>query len=86
MKRSIVLSAIAAVAVLAPALASAHPVRHQHMRAAPVTRLAPSAYRYGSSYGGPDPYGVYFGGQQIGRDPDPNVRQQLLYDWLYEHS
>ena len=33
-----------------------------------------------------DPYGVYLGGREIGRDPDPNVRQQLLRDYYAVHG
>ncbi len=29
----------------------------------------------------PDPYGVYFGGYKVSRDPDPNVRQEILRDY-----
>jgi len=83
MKRSFVLSALATAVLLAPAVGVAHPVRHAHVAA---VQPASSPYQHRSSYGGPDPYGVYIGGQKIGRDPDPNVRQQLVYDWIYEHS
>ena len=87
MKRNLILSALAAAVVLMPALASAHPMHHRHhMRSAAVAQTAaPFAYRHDGSFCGPDPYGVYLGGQKIGRDPDPNVRQQLVYDYLYEH-
>ena len=30
-----------------------------------------------------DPYGVYWGGQEIGRDPDPNIREELGREYLY---
>ena len=29
----------------------------------------------------PDPYGVNFGGYKVSRDPDPNVRQEILRDY-----
>ena len=38
-----------------------------------------------TSYSGPDPYGVYINGEMIGRDPDPNVRQELVYDYVATH-
>src|SRR5262249_1728486 len=34
----------------------------------------------------PDPYGVYVGGSQVGRDPDPNVRQLLERDYNYMYG
>ena len=34
----------------------------------------------------PDPYGVYVGGSQVGRDPDPNVRQLLERDYGYMYG
>jgi hypothetical protein len=44
-------------------------------------------YAPGAYHRGPDPYGVYFGGEKVGRDPDPNVRQRLQddYSWLYSY-
>ena len=30
-----------------------------------------------------DPYGVYFGGVEVGRDPDPNVRRELYNDYMF---
>ena len=86
MKKIILLAAVAAAA-LSPGFASA---RSDHSHRAPhaaIARIAPTlpSANYGS-YSGPDPYGVYIGGEKIGRDPDPNVRQELVYDWLYEHS
>ena len=38
-----------------------------------------------TSYSGPDPYGVYINGEIIGRDPDPKVRQELVYDYVATH-
>ncbi len=43
-------------------------------------------YDPGAYHPGPDPYGVYFGGEKVGRDPDPNVRQQLQNDYSYLYS
>jgi hypothetical protein len=43
-------------------------------------------YDAGAYHPGPDPYGVYFGGEKVGRDPDPNVRQQLQNDYSYLYS
>jgi hypothetical protein len=73
-------AAIAAVSI-APAEAR-HIKRHQHTWSGTAGRLAfPGDY----AHYGRDPYGVYVGGQEVGRDPDPNVRQRMLsdYDYLY---
>jgi hypothetical protein len=43
-------------------------------------------YYPGAYHPGPDPYGVYFGGEKVSRDPDPNVRQQLQNDYSYLYS
>jgi hypothetical protein len=45
--------------------------RHPAMHAPLVARTVPE----------PDPYGVYFGGYKVSRDPDPNVRQEILRDY-----
>jgi hypothetical protein len=43
-------------------------------------------YYPGAYHQGPDPWGVYFGNQMVGRDPDPNVRQQLQNDYSYLYA
>jgi hypothetical protein len=86
------LVAIAATAVLAATTSAMAASRHHHHRAHTQVYVYPngpvgSAYGYyGRSdnyYGRPgDPYGVYDGsGRFIGRDPDPNVRQQLYREY-----
>jgi hypothetical protein len=49
--------------------------RHHHGHAAVRTPLIADGTRE------PDPYGVYFGGYKVSRDPDPYVRQELLRDY-----
>lgn len=44
--------------------------------------------RVGQAYGymrGRDPYSVYVNGHYAGRDPDPNVRQELENEYYYLH-
>ena len=68
-----------AVAILAggPALAKpAHVARPSH-----IHHSQPRDSQ--NSVGTQDPYGVYWGNQEIGRDPDPNIREQLGREYLY---
>jgi len=73
--------AVTAIALMtAPAIAKQ--VRHHH----PVGQNAYGAsggvpFDAGAYHRGPDPDGVYFGNEEVGRDPDPNVRQQLQNDY-----
>jgi hypothetical protein len=59
---------------LAPADAR-HMKRHHHGHAAVRAPLIAGGTQE------PDPYGVYFGGYKVSRDPDPYVRQELLRDY-----
>ena len=74
--RTIVLATALALAASAPALAKSTDVMH-HARAA-HHMTSPNA-----AVAAPDPYGVYIEGQEIGRDPDPNIRSTLR-DEYYE--
>jgi hypothetical protein len=76
--KSIVLAAAiaAAVAVASPALAKSTNVT-QHVRASQHVMNANTAFT------GPDPYGAYVDGREIGRDPDPSIRSSLR-DEYYE--
>ena len=71
--KTIVLATVLALAAAAPALAKTsdnmHPMRHHAMspHAALVT---------------PDPYGAYVDGQEIGRDPDANIRATLRDEYM----
>jgi hypothetical protein len=67
------LAVVFSAATLAPASAR-HLKRHHHVRM--VAQVPPS-----NASREPDPYGVYFGGYKVSRDPDPNVRQELLRDY-----
>jgi len=94
--------AVAAIATVSVAPASARHLRHPHYSYAPYPYApqysrapwhgayahAPGGVPYdaGAYHPGPDPYGVYFGGEKVGRDPDPNVRQQLQNDYSYLYS
>jgi hypothetical protein len=67
------LATLVTATIVAPASAR-HLKRHHHVRM--VARVpANDAIRE------PDPYGVYFGGYKVSRDPDPNVRQELIRDY-----
>lgn len=74
---------VAAMMVGATCQAAFAAGKHRHPRweasRAQYLGAAPRAY-------GRDPYGVYWGGRKIGRDPDPNVRRSLLQEWfdIYE--
>jgi hypothetical protein len=52
-----------------------HLRRHHHVS---TVAQIPSP---GAAIREPDPYGVYFGGTKVSRDPDPHVRQELLLDY-----
>jgi hypothetical protein len=60
---------IASVALAAPAEAAAKK-RKKEMHRAPVTE----SY----SYTRPHPHDVYFAGEYVGRDPDPNIRLFMI--------
>jgi len=84
--------AVAALATISAAPASAKHLKH-HRHAAPAYAaqggyVVPGGVPYdpGAYHYGPDPYGVYFGSEKVGRDPDPNVRQQMIYDYSYLYS
>lgn len=55
--------------------AARHVKKHHHVRT--VARVSPA----NDATREPDPYGVYFGGYKVSRDPDPYVRQELLRDY-----
>jgi hypothetical protein len=92
--------AAAAIATISAAPASARHLRHHHHYSYAPYAYAPRysqawsgayvqggvPYYPGAYHPGPDPYGVYFGWQKVGRDPDPNVRQQLQNDYSYLYS
>ena len=72
--KTIVLATVLALAAAAPALAktsdnSMHPVRH-HAMSSHAALVAP------------DPYGAYVDGQEIGRDPDANIRASLRDEYM----
>jgi hypothetical protein len=83
---------VTALAFATPAFAgeSSQQPRHHHRH--PTSRIVvqpaydavPSSardftpYAYGAD---PDPMNVYVDGRFVGRDPDPNVRQQLKNDY-----
>ena len=83
-------SMIIAAAVITAISAAPASARHlKHPQVAPMQAFAAQGgvpYQPGAWHAGPDPYGVYFGNQMVGRDPDPNVRQQLKNDYSYLYS
>ena len=86
MRATKMIFAVAAITMISLTSASARHLDH-HSRYAPRYHAQggvpydPGAYRWG-----PDPYGVYFGSEEVGRDPDPNVRQELQNDYSYLYS
>jgi len=75
-------AAVSIAAGLATPAAAATLKRHQAARSAPGGQFYQALPSGGEAA---DPTGVYVGGQLVGRDPDPNVRQQLrsLYSSPY---
>jgi hypothetical protein len=69
--RIIVLAAVIAAVAGSPALAKSQNA-HQQFRQAHARQLDTRA-----SVAAPDPFGVYVGGREIGRDPDANIRSSL---------
>src|SRR5438094_9250760 len=82
--KSVILALTAAALIATPAFASKlkHPPRAAAAAASLATARPVPAI---TSYSGPDPFGVYINGEMIGRDPDPNVRQELVYDYVATH-
>ena len=77
MKRLILLAAAAALAATTPALAGGHhKARHHYARN--------YVGAYGSMAGRTSPC-VYVNGHYAGCDPDPNVRQSLVYEYYWIH-
>jgi hypothetical protein len=70
----LILAGLIAVSLAGTAAAGApkHPKRHR--ATAPAVRVVPNNPCA-------DPYAVCWAGNYIGRDPDPNVRSQLLWDF-----
>src|SRR5947207_11609787 len=82
--KSIILALTAAALIATPTFA--RQLKHPPRAAAAAASLATArSLPAVTSYSGPDPYGVYINGEMIGRDPDPNVRQELVYDYVATH-
>jgi hypothetical protein len=77
--KTIVLAAAVAAVIASPALAaSSHTGRHLHhdrQTSDPVLSMQRI-----------DPIGVYVDGREIGRDPDPAIRAELLSEYYQEQS
>jgi hypothetical protein len=72
--KAIVLAAVLAAVAGSPALAKSQKAVHNFRQAhAQVDTRATVA--------APDPYGVYVGGKEIGRDPDANIRSSLSEEY-----
>jgi hypothetical protein len=75
--KTIVLATALALAASAPALAKSsdamHHVRHHAANANAV-------------FAAPDPIGAYVDGQEVGRDPDANVRATLRDEYIERQS
>jgi hypothetical protein len=76
--KTIILAAAIAAAIAGPALAApgkmTHYVRHE--------RALPDSNAFMTN----DPIGVYVDGREIGRDPDPNIRAELLREYYTEQG
>ena len=70
MKIHILAAALIASVVLPATADAAAKKRKKEVQRAPVS----SAY----SYSNPHPHDVYFAGEYIGRDPDPNIRLFMI--------
>jgi hypothetical protein len=88
MSAKLTLAALAAVLTVAsiqgPAFARGVSPTANDLRSDPAFHGAQGARTFGSINNGPSfgrgPADVTFGGRSIGRDPDPNVRFQLMRD------
>lgn len=78
--KTIVLAITLALAASASALArpAGAPMHH--------TRAIHHAMHAHPQFAAPDPYGVYVDGQEIGRDPDANIRSTLRDEYYQEQS
>jgi hypothetical protein len=74
--KTIVLATVLALTAAAPALAKSSSVQH-----VPASHHAMVPQ---DSFAAPDPYGVYIHGEEIGRDPDANIRSTLGQEYLDE--
>jgi len=79
---TLALAATAAIVVTAPA--SARHLKHPHAYA-PAYNAQNRAPAYPGAYGR-DPDGVYIENEEVGRDPDPNVRRQLQNDYGFMYG
>lgn len=74
--KTIALATAVALISVGPALARPAHVRMSHHVPVPHSSLA-----------APDPYGAYVGGQEVGRDPDPNIRATIRdEDYVEQHG
>jgi hypothetical protein len=75
--KTIVLATALALAAAAPALAkSSDAMHHVRHHAANANALVAA----------PDPIGVYVDGQEVGRDPDANIRATLREEYIDRNS
>ena len=71
--KAIVLAAVLAAVAGSPALAKSQKAVHNFRQShAQIDTRATAA---------PDPYGVYVGGKEIGRDPDASIRSSLSQEY-----
>lgn len=82
--RAIILAAAIAAAFAGPVLAQ--PGGHmEHSRNEHRVTNEHRVRNARAEIAAPDPYGVYIDGQEIGRDPDPNIRSSLRSEY-YENQ
>jgi hypothetical protein len=77
--KTIVLATALALAVSAPALAKTSDTMHH-------TRMSHHAMNSQPAFVMPDPAGVYVDGQEIGRDPDANIRATLRDEYYQRQA
>ena len=83
MKKCLLIAASVAALATSPALA-APAMQHHLVRNAHAQMQIPTQLRQHPSQA--DPYDVYVDGHYAGRDPDPNVREELKNDWYATHG
>ena len=71
-----------AIVTAGPALAKPTDVPRSGSHDAHV-RSAPAQVHVQTPAAKTDPFGVYMNGREIGRDPDPNIRQELRNEYLW---
>ncbi len=78
--KSIVLATAIAAVLAGPALAAPNKMTHNVRHTQQQLRDSNAAVTAN------DPIGVYVNGQEVGRDPDPNIRSEILRDYYVQQG